>query len=305
MQILIALIFFSLGPVFSQARCGYRPGARIIGGSTATPNSWPWQLSLRLMNGHKCGASLINSRWAITAAHCVVANNDPHVYTLVAGAHKIDGDGMVYRVNKIIVHAGFSMSYLRNDVALLRLAVPVKLDGKVGTVCFPKSGSGVSPGTRCWISGWGTERFNFWGWAKPPKYLQQANVPVVDSKACAQKAGSLVHDATMVCIGGQGKGACYGDSGGPLVCEEGGRWVLRGVASWVGGRKCKTDNYSMYARVSYFINWINQQIRSAGDGHYGRECKDEVDSNACYRNLSYCWTSEVYSKCQKACGYCA
>lgn len=59
--------------------------------------------------------------------------------------------------------------------------------------------------------GWGTERFNFWGKAKPPKLLQQANVPVVDCETCAQKAGSPVHDATMVCVGGEGKGACHGD----------------------------------------------------------------------------------------------
>ncbi len=59
--------------------------------------------------------------------------------------------------------------------------------------------------------GWGTERFNFWGTAKPPKFLQQANVPIVDYKTCAEKSGDLVHDDTMVCIGGQGKGACHGD----------------------------------------------------------------------------------------------
>ena len=47
-----------------------------------------------------------------------------------------------------------------------------------------------------------------------------------------------------------------------MVCEEGGRWVLRGVASWTGDKKCKTDNYSMYARVSSYITWINNGIAS-------------------------------------------
>lgn len=59
-----------------------------------------------------------------------------------------------------------------------------------------------------------------------------------------------LYNATVSCL-----------SGGLLVCEENGRWVLRGVAFWTGD-KCKTDNYSMYARVSYYINWINQQIAS-------------------------------------------
>ena len=59
--------------------------------------------------------------------------------------------------------------------------------------------------------GWGTQRFSFWGNAKPPSHLQQANVPVVDYSTCAQKAGSRVHDQTMVCVGGAGKVACHGD----------------------------------------------------------------------------------------------
>ncbi|KAL9965249.1 hypothetical protein ACROYT_G029020 [Oculina patagonica] len=215
MYILVAFVFFVLGPVFTQAQCGQRPGARIVGGSTATPNSWPWQLSLRVKNYHNCGASLINPRWAITAAHCVENENDPHMYTLVAGAHHIEKDGVVYRINKIIMHAGYSNSHFRNDVALLRLAVPVKLDRKVGTICFPRSGSRVSPGTKCWITGWGTERFNIWGTAKYPKYLKQANVPIMDSRTCAKKAEAdsnlEVHDPTMVCIGGKGSVGCYGD----------------------------------------------------------------------------------------------
>ena len=50
-------------------------------------------------------------------------------------------------------------------------------------------------------------------------------------------------------------------SGGPLVCEEKDSWILRGVTSW-GHEKCKTDHYSVYTRVSFYISWIENQIAS-------------------------------------------
>ena len=65
----------------------------------------------------------------------------------------------------------------------------------------------------------------------------------------------------MICAGGQGKGGCQGDSGGPFVCNEGGKWVLRGAVSW-GHSMCRTDHYTVFARVSSFIGWIDQKKRS-------------------------------------------
>ena len=34
-----------------------------------------------------------------------------------------------------------------------------------------------------------------------------------------------------------------------------GKWVLRGVVSW-GHNNCKTGYFSVFARVSYFLKWI-------------------------------------------------
>ena len=51
----------------------------------ARPNSWPWQLSLRVNGGHICGASLLNQHWALTAAHCVDGSSDPSRYSLALG----------------------------------------------------------------------------------------------------------------------------------------------------------------------------------------------------------------------------
>ena len=50
-----------------------------------------------------------------------------------------------------------------------------------------------------------------------------------------------------------------GDSGGPFVCNEGGKYVLRGAVSW-GHSQCRTDHFTVFARVSSFIGWINNKM---------------------------------------------
>jgi hypothetical protein len=39
---------------------------RIVLGSQAERNTWPWQASLKWQGWHSCGASLINDRWLLT-----------------------------------------------------------------------------------------------------------------------------------------------------------------------------------------------------------------------------------------------
>ena len=53
--------------------CGVRPSStRIVGGTHAKANSWPWQVMLINSYGSQfCGGSLVDPYWVVTAAHCV------------------------------------------------------------------------------------------------------------------------------------------------------------------------------------------------------------------------------------------
>uniref|UniRef100_A0A673LH03 Peptidase S1 domain-containing protein n=1 Tax=Sinocyclocheilus rhinocerous TaxID=307959 RepID=A0A673LH03_9TELE len=57
-------------PLLLETRNGNKAG-RVVGGQDAQKGAWPWIASLRWLGGHVCGATLIDSEWLITAAHCV------------------------------------------------------------------------------------------------------------------------------------------------------------------------------------------------------------------------------------------
>ncbi|KAK3703837.1 hypothetical protein QZH41_012451, partial [Actinostola sp. cb2023] len=162
-----------------------------------------------------------------------------------------------FRVTRLHMHSGFSMRHFRNDVALLKLERPARLSQGVSLVCTPPANSRITPGSRCYITGWGRTR----GGGNSAQILQQADLPVASDSQCQRVNGNLmrIDPFSMICAGGQGKGGCQGDSGGPFVCNEGGRWVLRGAVSW-GHRMCRTDHLTVFARVSSFIGWINQRV---------------------------------------------
>lgn len=95
-------------------------------------------------------------------------------------------------------------------------------------------------------------------------------MPVVDHQTCAvaNKDIAPVDKHSMVCAGyaiaGNVISGCQGDSGGPFVCEENGQFVLHGAVSW-GHPGCDAETtYTVFARVSSYIDWINHKIAMGG-----------------------------------------
>lgn len=57
-------------------------------------------------------------------------------------------------VAEVIVHEGYGRS-MDNDIMLLKLETPLTFTDGVVPVCLPDQGEPVTPGLKCYTTGWG------------------------------------------------------------------------------------------------------------------------------------------------------
>ena len=113
------------------------------------------------------------------------------------------------------------------------------------------------------VSGWGKIQHP----GRSVNILQQAMLPIVDSNTCQERNLASMHlnvTDSMICAGHQipsdKRSGCHGDSGGPLICRTDRTWVLQGVVSW-GSIRCDIQHaYTVFAKVSYFRDWIDKVV---------------------------------------------
>ncbi|CAF0909839.1 unnamed protein product [Adineta steineri] len=244
--------------------CGkqkYQPSSahRIVGGVHAHPNSWPWQVRLQAGNG-LCGGSLIDTRHVLTAAHCLKIPIVAQDYKVYVGLHDINQP--IYEEQEIVaerifMHEQYNTNTQENDIAIIRLSKPVTISDKINVICLPGAEANNANET-VWTSGWGTTSFQ--GDVSP--VLKQTALHTMPNR-CGQIYASYNNQKQM-CAGayGGGRDTCQGDSGGPLMYESNGQWFLNGVVSY--GHECARDGFpGVYARVSYYVPWINSKILAA------------------------------------------
>jgi trypsin len=156
-----------------------------------------------------CGGSLVDARTVLTAAHCAARVPDGGAEVLAGRTNLLDTGGQRVRVQSVAIHPGFDAATFRNDVALLRLASPVR-----GTPVA--RGGDPAPGMSATVLGWGALAQ---GQRTQTAWLQAGSVPVLDDGACIAALGPGFDPATQLCAGAPGASAdaCQGDSGGPLV----------------------------------------------------------------------------------------
>ena len=102
-----------------------RGSGRIVGGSEATPNSYPHLVFLLIDNMYVCGGNIFNENTIITAAHCADGANRIQV---TAGAHdqsRPEASQEVVISTSHIEHPDWNSFTLSGDVAILYLDSPL------------------------------------------------------------------------------------------------------------------------------------------------------------------------------------
>ena len=113
---------------------------RILHGMNAVYGEWPWIVLVKIcepMNCAKCTGSLLNSRWVLTAGHCVM---EPKHFIYRAEFARYDmlakeKNSVTINFDKVIRHPNWTEE-LDDDVTLMRLERPVRYNSLIQPICI-------------------------------------------------------------------------------------------------------------------------------------------------------------------------
>ncbi|KAF4530499.1 hypothetical protein B566_EDAN017516 [Ephemera danica] len=209
---------------------------------------------MQFLGAHNCGASVLNARFALTAAHCVQGTPLPFLSVISGSTDLNSHTGARHRVRRYMVHEKYDpeLSWV-NDIAILEVTPSFVMSSLVQPISLPLQDQFVSSGHAATVIGWGRTS------PRGPisLTLKEVQIEIREQWLCQSvydAVGYLVFTSQICADVPQGhRGSCNGDSGGPLFVDG----TVVGLVSWALG--CATPGYpTVYTRVSFYRDWIER-----------------------------------------------
>ncbi|XP_031327653.1 CLIP domain-containing serine protease 14D-like isoform X1 [Photinus pyralis] len=267
--------------------CGELPGGnRIIGGNKTTLFEFPWMalLAYRSQNivEFRCGGSIINSRYILTAAHCITQLQPLQLVFVRSGEYNISSsiDCQDYNnglfqicaspvqdiaIEEVIPHPNYNRMALSNDIGLIRLVAPLNFSVEnVKPICLPTDNDLLRADLTFRV-------LTVTGWGLTETGSRSADLLKGDFRISSQKYCQMMYARarlrlynTQLCGGGT-VDSCGGDSGGPLqgiesfIDED--RFVQYGIVSF-GPRRCGNNGFpGVYTKIGPYLEWILDNLK--------------------------------------------
>lgn len=198
---------------------------------------------------HICGGAIVNSRWIITAGHCII-NRAPSSLTARVGSLQRTVGGVLHGIHQARIHPGFNYNTRANDLSTIQTTQPIVFNILVKSI--PVSASIVDT-VNAVVSGWGQTVTG----GELSQSLQFFNTITIRNPQCAaQLANSglapLLTNQHICALTRVGQGICTGDNGAPLAQNN----ELIAIASFA--IPCGTGVPDVFIRLQPYALWISQ-----------------------------------------------
>lgn len=177
---------------------------KIVGGDVISISDAPYQAALLYSGNFVCGASIISTKYLLSAAHCV--QDYKNKLSVRVGSNHAYKDGEVFQVEKAIQHPFFNTATLNNDFAILKLVGEITLQKDIKEIIpLPVQNQKIENNVDVYVTGYGMVKMN----GKADHKLRGVLVPIVPQNICRNSYPVIITN-NMICAGFKegGKDSC-------------------------------------------------------------------------------------------------
>jgi len=240
--------------------CGWSISSRIVGGTEATVNEFPPMAALSTTSGTAkiyCGATVVSSRYVVTAAHCLRVTTVSNT-AIVVGEHNImTGSDTNYTAvslaKRFVEHPSYSNITNLNDIGLVESSTTILFSRAVAPACLPFFYTSADfSGQIATATGWGSTSYG----GPSSNVLLKVNLNILSNTNAQCKATYPSIASSQMCTYTPSKDTCQYDSGGPLFYRGSTdpRLFIVGLVSLGDG--CAASTPALNSRLTSFLSWI-------------------------------------------------